>query len=193
MKRNPVPFICGLAVSLLIIMGVAVPAFAYSLKGHHMEEQCWYRATSKFTATTMQAARDGMATWNLWIPEYRRLCFNWTTHGQTDYPSRDGLNLIYKEPMADASILGENSWQYSRTTGKLLESDINLNSNQPWWSGGNVGYYDPASVLIHEYGHTLGLGHSGYRTAIMYSSIDTNTVKTWPSSDDIAGLNAIYS
>ena len=56
----------------------------------------------------------------------------------------------------------------------------------------NIGStYDLYSVAAHEIGHALGLAHSTATTAVMYGAY--NGAKPGLSSDDIAGIRAIYS
>src|SRR5262249_12139299 len=51
-------------------------------------------------------------------------------------------------------------------------------------------YPDLYSVMLHEFGHSLGLAHSQYSTAVMYPTI--MAVYSGLNSDDIAGIQAIY-
>lgn len=51
-------------------------------------------------------------------------------------------------------------------------------------------YPDLYSVMLHETGHSLGMAHSTLSTAVMYPTI--MGVYTGLSSDDIAGIQAIY-
>jgi hypothetical protein len=50
--------------------------------------------------------------------------------------------------------------------------------------------YDLLTVAIHEFGYALGMGPSAINTAVMYS--DYTTLKQSLTSDDIAGIDAIY-
>jgi hypothetical protein len=55
------------------------------------------------------------------------------------------------------------------------------------------GQYDLQGVMVHEYGHALGLGHSNVSGATMWPSIGSgNTSARSISPDDIAGVQHIY-
>lgn len=58
--------------------------------------------------------------------------------------------------------LGATSFTVDRTTGALVEADIFLNSFFDWSvaSAGETNRFDAQSILTHEVGHLLGLGHS---------------------------------
>ncbi|MEX1023976.1 MAG: matrixin family metalloprotease [Planctomycetota bacterium] len=55
--------------------------------------------------------------------------------------------------------------------------------------GNNI---DIQAVATHEYGHSLGLGHSNVSGATMYPSIQTATGARTIATDDINGVRAIY-
>ena len=59
-------------------------------------------------------------------------------------------------------VLGATNWVIDTTTGAVLESDIFLNSTFTWSTAanGDPSRFDVESVLLHELGHLLGLGHS---------------------------------
>jgi hypothetical protein len=60
-------------------------------------------------------------------------------------------------------------------------------------SGINFNHFDIQGILCHEYGHALGLGHSGVSGATMFPSVTPGG--TGPRSiaaDDIAGVKSIY-
>lgn len=74
---------------------------------------------------------------------------------------------------------------------------IRYYQNWTWADGPGTslggGQIDLQGVACHEYGHALGLGHSNSGSATMFPSISGNGVNARSiSSDDIAGLQAIY-
>lgn len=71
-------------------------------------------------------------------------------------------------------------------SGTTRGGDITLNSDYPFQLGKHIDLY---SVLLHETGHALGLGH-GTAGTIMYATI--KGVYSGLTADDIAGVQAIY-
>lgn len=71
--------------------------------------------------------------------------------------------------------------------GGTLAGDVVFNSSATWNVGAN---FDLQTVAIHEIGHSLGLGHSEFSTAVMYDTY--NGVKQGLTSDDIAGIRSLY-
>lgn len=69
-----------------------------------------------------------------------------------------------------------------------IAGDIQINTGITF----NVGtQYDLFTVMVHEFGHALGLNHSTTTTACMYATY--NGVDTALNADDISGIKAIYS
>ena len=65
--------------------------------------------------------------------------------------------------------------------------DIFLNSAQPWNLNSD---YDLETVLIHEIGHALGMGHSTDSGAAMYPNYQG--VHQYVDGDDVAGVQSIW-
>jgi hypothetical protein len=75
--------------------------------------------------------------------------------------------------MTQADMIFWDTWNWSTTTPAFNEFDVE-------------------SVGLHEYGHIVGLDHSQYNWAVMWYSIANGEVQRTLSSDDIAGILAIY-
>jgi hypothetical protein len=106
--------------------------------------------------------------------------------------------------------LGATNWIFFTFTGEIAESDIFFNSYYPWSvsESGTPGHFDFQSVVTHESGHFLGLGHSHTGimetgdsrrrlvegSAIMYPFAYPvgSTLGRTPMEDDIAGISALY-
>lgn len=88
--------------------------------------------------------------------------------------------------------------------GTLAFTEINFQigwrirfcENWTWSDGpGGIpgGQFDLQGIMTHEYGHALGLGHSGNGSATMFPSASSgSTGERSINSDDIAGLQCIY-
>ena len=124
----------------------------------------------------------------------------------------DTLSVIGFRSRPDLDrTLGATTFQIDSATGAIIESDIFLNSTFEWSVAGNgdPSRFDVESIVVHELGHLLGLGHSalgetqpragGGRTviakrAVMFpiayprGNIEDRTLE----ADDIAGITDIY-
>ena len=69
------------------------------------------------------------------------------------------------------------------------EADMALNMNFPWSTDG-VNHYDVETVMLHENGHVLGLGHSNVSGAVMEPYY--GEVRRALHSDDIDAVSYLY-
>jgi hypothetical protein len=75
----------------------------------------------------------------------------------------DGRNTLGFQDRPDLDrVLGSTSLLLDADTGALVEADIFFNTRFPWsvTQQGEAGRVDVESVVLHELGHFIGLGHS---------------------------------
>jgi predicted Zn-dependent protease len=77
------------------------------------------------------------------------------------------------------------------------DADVYTNTRYSYTSSretdGCSGEYDIDSIMTHEVGHVIGLGHSSVAGATMYPSVSAcNIANRTLEADDLAGKNALY-
>ena len=141
-------------------------------------------------ATAMQKAA---ATWNNVGAKFK-FTFGGTTTG-VDAPKFDGINCIRWSSTGfdDPSTLAATTWWFNSTTGDILECDCVFNENYTWSTAALTpsGQFDVETVMLHEFGHFLTLGHST-PPAVMQPSVPSGTQRRTLTTDDINGIKAIY-
>jgi hypothetical protein len=98
--------------------------------------------------------------------------------------SFDGFNDVGWVSLSGCCTLAV-TW-YSTT---IDEADMALNVRFPWTTGGGSGY-DVQTVMTHENGHVLGLGHSTASGAIMQATYAG--VQRTVGQDDARGVTFLY-
>lgn len=109
-----------------------------------------------------QAISGAMQEWN----KVDASAFIFKSIGQTETrpASLDGHNSIFfSSPINDLAFAENRCW-INLKTGNVFESDILINPDYNWSDGGKN---DLRTVLLHEMGHTLRLGHSTVPGAVM--------------------------
>lgn len=102
------------------------------------------------------------------------------------------------------TALAVTGWLTQVETGEIAESDIAVNPGYSWNDNPVRGGWDFRSMMVHEVGHFLGLGHSNVGRAAD-GELLTGSAIMWPFSfgegkttgrtltaDDIAGASVLY-
>jgi hypothetical protein len=113
--------------------------------------------------------------------------------------ANDGHNVIFWENMGSSSTLAEARWWYY-SNGSIVDADIHFNDYYAWDAAGSPSGNEPdvQSVLVHELGHWLSLGHddasncSSPSGPIMCATYQMGSIKRNLHANDIAGIRAIY-
>lgn len=148
-----------------------------------------YIPHGNFDSATISGFNDMLYNWNAQAGKSLVFREPYIRHYDSSENSYDNLSKVYR--MAVSQHLA-----YARTRtdsyGRVIESDIVVNISYPYANGAVSGRYDVQSVLLHEAGHSIGIDHSQYSDAVMWSQMPTNTIKRTLSNDDRLAVNAKY-
>lgn len=192
--RRLVPLVMALA-SMVLASDVSR---AYLLSGHYWASSSvnYYinpsnRDMSQQAAiSTLQAAA---ANWSEQTTANIHLVYAGTTSGSS--VTNNGRNEVFFRNTSNGSMAGATYYWWG-ANGKLLDSDTLFYDGGmkffPGSSGCTGGEY-LEDIATHEFGHSLGLGHSLLPDATMYPSLYSCS-QIWRSlsADDITAIQKAY-
>ncbi|MCB1046572.1 MAG: matrixin family metalloprotease [Calditrichaeota bacterium] len=129
-------------------------------------------------------------------------CFTYNLNGSNTDTVLDDLtvdpadgNDIFAAGTDPTALAVTQSWHYTATPTEMIEWNMQIFTNYTWHTGAGVapsGSYDLQSVVLHELGHALGLGHSGTSSAVMFATLPDGVNKRVLQPDDLDGFEFIY-
>jgi len=112
-------------------------------------------------------------------------------------PSRDGDNMIYWLYTWEES----RPMEQARTTvywsgDRIYEADIRINARNFHFYGGEKSEdftgVDLESLMIHEFGHVLGLAHNHKEGSVMNLTLNSGALRRDLSKEDLSSISCEY-
>jgi hypothetical protein len=190
------------AVSTVAAVGLAVAAasavHAYVLNGHTWKSHqiSYYVNAANLDipeADAEAAVRAGADAWALQTDADVQLVYAGRTTGSSAV--NNGKNEVFFRNEANGSTIAVTYYWWDGS-GNLVDADMLFYDGGFRFFGGSAGCASGQyvqDVATHEFGHAIGISHSGDGTATMYPSI-TACSQAWRSlaTDDIAAAEAAY-
>ena len=203
--------IAGGASGKILLQPASSPAGSSSARQYVYNNYKWPTTDIRFfvNANTQQAGGDN-SSHDDFLAAIRRAANTWTYAAEADInfnyagsttSTKVGFNganeIVFvndglvdgagnNRPLATALVF------YMKST--IVETDIKINDAYTWYAAGSLSTaeFDLQSVVLHELGHWLGLGHDEDDQAVMYAQMATGIVKRALFDYDLQGIAALY-
>ena len=113
--------------------------------------------------------------------------------GGCDARGRDHKNTIGWVDQTGQTLAVTCTWYTNATPGVATEFDMEIDPGWSWTTGSPV-QTDLQSIVLHEFGHAIGLGHTGERCPgpVMCATYNVGRTIRQVSADDRAAIIALY-
>ncbi|WP_340818116.1 matrixin family metalloprotease [Methanolobus sp. WCC4] len=152
------------------------------------------------TGEAFSAIKDSLKPWNDAIG-FKLLSAEKGTEKSaptTTAQVRDEKNVVMWSdlgPTGPGTIIAMNTFWFYTSTGEIVESDVQLNSNIEWGTNGEKTKMDVQNIATHEFGHNglndLYITKCTELTMYGYSAVG-ETKKRTLGLGDILGIKALY-
>ncbi len=139
---------------------------------------------------------DIMSAAQQWNDKIGREVLKVTLAKSSGRPSQDGANIIYQLSTWEES----RTYEQARTTvywsgDRIHEADIRINDfNFNFATSDELisNRVDIQSLLVHEFGHVLGLAHIDQAGSVMAKTLASATPRRVPSKSDVNSITCEY-